>query len=61
MEWIDVNKNLPPEGEYIVKTLSIYGKFFKKENALKCKIHYNEKGEHSWSCNNQRVTYWLKE
>jgi len=67
--WVDlsVNSNLPVKGEYIVKTISYYGKMFdrtpglKKENVLMASISYNEKGEHSWTCKNQIVTHYLKE
>lgn len=69
MEWIELKekKNLPKEGEYVIKTVSYYGKMFdrtpglKKENVLKSSISYNEKGEHSWTCKNQIITHYLKE
>jgi hypothetical protein len=60
-DWIEVEQEVPfTEGEYVVKTISFYGKFLKKENVLKVKLIFNSKNEPSWGCTNQIVTHWLK-
>lgn len=61
-EWINIKTEQPlTEGEYVVKTISTYGKTFKKENVIKVRLTFNSKNEPSWSCTNQIVTHWLKE
>ncbi len=61
-DWIEAKQEAPiTEGEYIVKTISVYGKYFKKENVLKIKLTLNAKNEPSWGCTNQIVTHWLKQ
>lgn len=56
MKWITVTNDLIKEGEYIVKTKTMFG-----WNVLKSTIKYDEKGKPSWSCKNQIVTHYLSE
>lgn len=57
-ELIPVQQELPPAGKYIVKTVS--NSAMKSINYIYITISYNDKGEHTWACKNQKVTHWYK-
>ena len=62
MNWIDAEIELPTqEGKYVVRTVTIYGIYFKSYHVLEVKFSYNTKNQPVWGCSNQKVIQWLKE